>query len=430
MPDERSAAPAASWSDVLPIGLFLQAARLAFNFRALTFAALALAATSAGWRLIGSAFDNSRGTVIEEYNRWPWDASLRTLDLENPVHAAELPTRSIPDRGPITRPTDMPSDSRLLDWAATSPILHTWKYITDPFVRLFSRRVSLDQFGYLLLCGLWALTVWALFGGAITRLAAVALARDEQLSWGQALGYARRKWLAYLLAPIIPLLGVTIVALPLALGGLLLRSDVGVVIAGILWPLVLLAGFLMAIMVLGLLFGWPLMWATISAEGTESFDALSRSYAYVFQRPIVYLFYLFVAALLGTVAWLLVSLFANEVLNLGNWGVSWGSGEERLRDVLAKRGLDDTADAGATIIRFWSGCAITLALAYFFSYFWTASQAIYFLLRREIDATELDAVYLPEEEEAFGLPPLATDEAGVATVPPAASSDVDRPTGL
>ena len=52
----------------------------------------------------------------------------------------------------------------------------------------------------------------------------------------------------------------------------------------------------MALLLLGLAFGWPLMWATISTEGTDSFDALSRSYAYVFQRPLRYLFYVVVRA--------------------------------------------------------------------------------------------------------------------------------------
>ena len=47
----------------------------------------------------------------------------------------------------------------------------------------------------------------------------------------------------------------------------------------------------MAVLLLGLIFGWPLMFSTISTEGTDAFDAISRSYAYVFQRPFHYLFY-------------------------------------------------------------------------------------------------------------------------------------------
>ena len=52
-------------------------------------------------------------------------------------------------------------------------------------------------------------------------------------------------------------------------------------------------------------------------------------------------------------------------------------------------------------------------MAFVFSYFWTATTAIYFLLRRHVDATEMDEVYIPEEGE-HGLPPLDHDAAGVA----------------
>ena len=49
------------------------------------------------------------------------------------------------------------------------------------------------------------------------------------------------------------------------------------------------------------------------------------------------------------------------------------------------------------------------------------------LLRRATDHTELDEVYLEEQEAAFGLPPLVTDSAGVPMVdeqePPLAASN-------
>jgi hypothetical protein len=49
---------------------------------------------------------------------------------------------------------------------------------------------------------------------------------------------------------------------------------------------------------------------------------------------------------------------------------------------------------------------LTLATAFAISYFWCASAAIYLLLRRQVDAAELDDVYLDQQEERFGLPPL------------------------
>ena len=63
-----------------------------------------------------------------------------------------------------------------------------------------------------------------------------------------------------------------------------------------------------------------------------------------------------------------------------------------------------SGELGLRLIRFWIDLAVTVAMAFVFSYFWTANTAIYFLLRRHVDATKMDEVYLPEEEDD-GLPP-------------------------
>ena len=70
--------------------------------------------------------------------------------------------------------------------------------------------------------------------------------------------------------------------------------------------------------------------------------------------------------------------------------------------------------AGAGLIRFFAGCVKLLAVGYLFSYFWTAAVAIYFLLRRDVDATEMDEVFLDADadEQASGLPTVTTDQAG------------------
>ena len=51
---------------------------------------------------------------------------------------------------------------------------------------------------------------------------------------------------------------------------------------GLLFPLVLLGGLAMAVALFGMI-GWPMIHATLSAEGSDSFDALSRSYSYVYR---------------------------------------------------------------------------------------------------------------------------------------------------
>src|SRR5205085_5918323 len=115
---------------------------------------------------------------------------------------------------------------------------------------------------------------------------------------------------------------------------LLLKIPVGVLIVGIIWPVVLVCGLFIAILLVGLLFGWPLMSPTVSAEGTDSFDALSRSYSYTYQRPVHYLFYAAVAGVLGMLAWVVVVIFAKGVITYSYWAASWGSGGGRMKEIV------------------------------------------------------------------------------------------------
>ena len=67
--------------------------------------------------------------------------------------------------------------------------------------------------------------------------------------------------------------------------------------------------------------------------------------------------------------------------------------------------------------RFWNGCIGRMVpLAFVFSYLWSSSTVIYFLLRRLVDATEMDEVYSPDEHDRHGLPPLKTGPDGVPQV--------------
>ena len=44
------------------------------------------------------------------------------------------------------------------------------------------------------------------------------------------------------------------------------------------------------------------------------------------------------------------------------------------------------------------------------------SVIIYHLLRHDVDGAEMDEVFVEEQEQQFGLPPVTTDEAGVPAV--------------
>ena len=386
MADDRGTIRAIAWEQVFPSLRLFSALRMALNFKALVLSAIAVSGTVAGWRALAQMFADSE---TPQLTTWPWD---------QPVAAA-----------PVERLVSLET------WQSHSPLLFAWNELSAPFLQMFEAP-NFANFTYLLCCALWSLVVWAFFGGAITRLAAVTIARQENASLGQLAAFLSPRLSAYVVAPLFPILGTFLMAALMAVLGLLMRSDVGVLLGSLAWPLVLLGGFMMAFLLIGLFFGFPLMWGSISAEGTDAFGALSHAYSYVYQRPLKYLLYAGMAAIIGVPGWFLVSWFADWVLKLSAWGITWGSGAAQWTSIQGPESMGRIADTGAAIIGFWTNCVHTLAFAFIFSFFWSASTVIYFLLRRLVDATELDEIYMPDEPDQHGLPPLKAGPDGMPVV--------------
>ncbi len=292
---------AVAWSEVFPWLKLARAFRTAITARALVLGAVGILLTAVGWGIVGVSLgtDTYATHWLKPFAANPWLA--------------------VTDKVPDVRPSlaAAPHVSPMQG----NPVSATWSELSGPAIQgLTYTGLSVRAVVSVLLCGVWAVAVWAVFGAAICRIAAVDMAAAEQVGLVASLRYAVSKWPSYVAAPLLPVaLGVVLPTIPIIVLGWIMPYDYGLLLAGILWPLVLVAGLLMALVLLGLLFGWPLMWGTISAEGTDSFDALSRSYAYTFQRPLHYLFYAAVAGFIGWLGWLLVSNFAAGVVWLGLW---------------------------------------------------------------------------------------------------------------
>ena len=106
-------------------------------------------------------------------------------------------------------------------WQPQGAFFGSWARLTRPVWEIFTQpTMTLSTLVCLILSALLALAVWAFFGAAITRIAAVQLASDEQVGWGAALRWAGSKWLAYFGAPLFPLLGILLAVMPLLLAGI------------------------------------------------------------------------------------------------------------------------------------------------------------------------------------------------------------------
>jgi hypothetical protein len=281
------------------------------------------------------------------------------------------------------------------------------------------------EFCYFLVGNVWSILVWSFLGLAITRICLIRLTRNEHVGIDEAIVFAQKNWLTAASAMGIPLAGVAVLCLPTAIIGLLMGFDLGVFLVSLIWFVVLLLALLMALLLLGLAVGWPLMVSSVAAESQNAFDAMTRAYAYTFQRPLHYLFYSFVAIFFGGLCWMIVSVITDGVIDLAYWSVSWGTnlyGAERIQMIQGYTStspeISETLDRGSNLIGMWNGMVRTLAVAFIYGLFWCQAAAIYLLLRKDVDDTEMDEVFIEQEARTYELPPLKTDEQGIPQVQP------------
>jgi len=243
-----------------------------------------------------------------------------------------------------------------------------------------------------------------------------------------------------------------IVLLCVLYGVIHLIPVVGDIADSIAWPFLVLLGFGQAVLLIGMV-GYPLMYATISAEGSDTFDALSRSYNYVLQSPWNYIWYSIVAVVYGVVLVFFVGFMGSMVVYLTKWSVSQTPGTEYFasrrvdnlfifaptsfgwRDLLlsVEPGADSEARVAAlqsnfyswnyfsaAFVSLWITLIFLLVIGFAYSYYFTAFTQIYFLMRRKVDDVDLDEVYLEEDEpDEPHLPPAPPTSAppGGTTLP-------------
>jgi hypothetical protein len=358
------------------------------------------------------------------------------------------------DRGPnpYLLVTDQASAWRkgyFLDWLLRDQI----PVLVEPLVKFFRPIIYLlnPDTGvlnglYFLLVIAWTALTWAFFGGAIARMAAVEVARNEKISMREGLRFVAARWKSYAFAPFAPAIGLAVCAVLLMVffglpNWIPFFAEFWV---GLLLPLGLVLGLGMAIILIGLP-GWPMIHATLGAEGSDSFDALSRCYSYVLQKPWSYIWYAVVALAYGAVVVFFVGVMGSLMVYLAKWGISqtpltyyfhrdpsymfqWAPTSFDWRALLLQGAPETTAAApgnwwnhiGPFCVAVWLGLVFLMVLGFGYSFFWSTSTIIYLMMRRNVDDTEFDEVYLEEEEteESYSVPAASPP----ATPQPASSA--------
>jgi hypothetical protein len=177
------------WSEILPWLNLARCFRIAIQFRLLACGAVGVILMLTGWAVLGYMFSGNeaiRPDVQPVSSPCPWLAGAELIGDRPGLFGLKM---GVPpgDVAPV-----LPSPGRTeMDYAVRSragrmaalgqydtrhPYWGIWEFLSAPWRNLFDPNWSatsftdrLTRFMFLFLCGLWALMVWALLGGVITR---------------------------------------------------------------------------------------------------------------------------------------------------------------------------------------------------------------------------------------------------------------------
>lgn len=273
--------------------------------------------------------------------------------------------------------------------------------------------------------------VMSLAGGAICRIAALQFAQREKPSLMQAARFGIRKFTGTLAAPITPVAVIVVIGVFVISLGLIGNIPVvGEVLMGLFLPLGLIAAFFVTVILIGTVAGLNLMVPAIAYEDSDCFDAVSRSFGYVYAKPWRMGFYTVVATVYGAICYVFVRFFAFVLL----WTtyqflqVGFVHDNEKLQALWPEPTvagfLGSVASApdtwsmwlGSVLIRVWVLAIVGLIVSFLISFYFSANSVIYGLMRNRVDNTPLDEVYTySEAAPAEPSPPEIS--------PPAAASE-------
>ena len=262
------------------------------------------------------------------------------------------------------------------------------------------------------------LAVISISGGAVCRIAALQFARGEKPGMAEALRFSTKRFVNFFTAPLAPVGIIIFIGLFIFLLGLAGNIPrVGELIIGLSMPLALFAGVLVAVIVIGAVAGLNLMFPAVAYDGSDCFDAISRSYSYVYARPWRMVVYTAIAAVYGSFCYAFVRIFAflllwitRWILQLGLWAndsskevnklvAIWPKPEPRyLVHFSPPAGANWTEWAAALLVYLSLLVVVGLVVSFIISFYLSANTIIYSLMRNKVDNTAFEDIYMPFEE--------------------------------
>ncbi|MFH1717093.1 MAG: hypothetical protein ABIF19_07060 [Planctomycetota bacterium] len=273
-------------------------------------------------------------------------------------------------------------------------------------------------------------------GGAICRIAALQFAQGEKPGLTESLHFSTKRFSSLFTAPLAPVGIIVFIGAFIFLLGLVGNIPwAGELIIAIGMPLALTAGALIAVILIGALAGFNLMFPAVAYDGSDCFDAISRSFSYVYARPWRMVFYTAIAAAYGAVCYAFVRLFAFLLLwithcslQLGLWVDSSTKGVGKLEAIWPQPKLWDfsvssspsglaaanwTESLAAFLIYLSLLVVVGLVVSFIISFYFSANTIIYSLMRNKVDNTAFGDICTHfDEDESVPNPDLPSSPEG------------------
>ena len=262
------------------------------------------------------------------------------------------------------------------------------------------------------------LAVISIAGGSLCRIAALQFARGEKPGLTEALRFSTKRFSSFFTAPLAPLGIIIFIGLFIFLLGLIGNIPrVGELIMSIFMLLALIAGALIAVVSIGTVAGFNLMFPAVAYDGSDCFDAISRSFGYVYSKPWRMGFYTAIAAVYGAICYTFVRFFAflllwgtHRFLQFGVWVDNSSKEVNKLIAIWPEPSFTNLLGSSELAAANWSQsiaavlvyllllAVIGLLVSFIISFYFSANTIIYSLMRNRVDNTALEDIYTHFED--------------------------------
>ncbi len=414
-----------SWIERTGFTRLFEALHLAVNFTALRAAFVGVALTC----LAGFALD------------WVWPSSSRPVVYANGLN--ELQKYRL-ERGPAVDVSGLLQDSEktgsigvfalLLNHARLAANAATEALVTPSFDGLyavlafaFSAIVWLFAVHpvYGVLFATMGFIIWGHSGGAVARAVAMQFARRDPISFRDASEFSRARLMNFVLAPLVFPAVILLIGLVLWLIGLVGAIPAVEILVGIAFPIVIVLGILAGFCAILFLLTAPILTPSIAVDDLDPWEAFSQTIGFVLGKPWKYAVCLFGAGIYGAVCILILKVFLALSLWLAgtflgssmNWGDAYAldaagknvSAQDKLSAMWQPPQPGDgrpfigtfegetlrfPSSYGRSFIRAWIWVLWGVVAAFAVSFFYASGTIVYFIMRRDLNDTDMEDVYL------------------------------------